>query len=332
MRALRIFTFSVALSWGTAASAQTSPAEIARRELLDQAETARAANDHARALDLATRAAQIRVTPSLRLLLAQEHSALGHVIEALDQSSNCAREAASDATMNNRERILEACRALSTTLAQQVGRVIVRVASPPAGTVVRVAGAELNAALWGVGYPVVPGEVLVQAETPEGARFERTVTVAVGTTEELEIALPPPPPRAHPIEPPPPPPPTRISRGAGAGPWVVMGLGAASLGASLAFFLLREGALSTRDAECGLYGAGPGRCTDRALAEGADGDYRTFTTLTDVTLGVGAAAIAGGALWLVLRRDEVTPARPARTSMSVAPFGGGAMLQLSGAL
>lgn len=332
MRALRPVTFSVALAWSAVASAQTSPAEIARRDLLDQAETARAASDHARALDLATRASQIRMTPSLRLLLAQEHNALGHVLEALDQSSSCAREAAADATMNNRERILEACRALSSTLSQQVGRVVVRVLSPPEGTVLRVAGAEVNSALWGVGYPVVPGEVRIEAETPEGARFERTVSVAIGATEEVEVTLPAPPQRARPIDVRPPLTTTRVTRGAGAGPWVVMGVGAATLGASLAFFLLREDALSTRDAECGLYGAGPGFCTNRVLAEGADADYRTFTALTNVSLGLGAAAIAAGALWLVLGREESVITHPARTSLSLSPAGDGAMLQLSGAL
>ena len=88
MRALRAMTFAVSLAWASVATAQTSPTEIARRDLLDQAEAARAAGDHARALDLATRASQLRVTPSLRLLLAQEHQALGHVLEALDQSAS----------------------------------------------------------------------------------------------------------------------------------------------------------------------------------------------------------------------------------------------------
>lgn len=329
MRAPRALTFALTLAWSSVASAQTSPAEIARRELLDQAEVARAAGDHARALDLATRASQLRVTPSLRLLLAQEHHALGHVLEALDQSSTCAREAAADTAMNNRERILDACRALSTSLAPQVGHVVVRVAAPPPGAVVRVAGSELNAALWGVSYPVVPGAVEIDAEGPGGARVHRTVNVAAGATEEVELALPYVAPEIRRIESPPP----AVTRASpGAGPWVVMGLGAATLGASLAFFLLREDALATRDAECGLRGAGPGRCVDRALAEGADSDYRAFSTATTITLGIGAAGVAAGALWLLLGRGEGVTARPTRTSMALRPHGDGAVFELSGAL
>jgi hypothetical protein len=328
MRLLRSLFFVATLAFAASASAQTSPAEIARRELLDQAEAARATGDHARALDLATRAAQLRVTPSLRLLLAQEHSALGHVLDALDQSSTCAREAAADTAMNNRERILDACRALSASLAPQVGHVVVRVSNAPDGSVVRVAGAELNAALWGVGYPVVPGEVDIDAQAPGGAPAHRTVTVAAGATVEVEMVVPAPP-VVRPIETPPIT--QRVTRGPGAGPWVVLGLGAATLGASLAFFLLREDALATRDAECGPRGSGPGRCADRALAEGANSDYRTFTTITNVTLGVGAAGVAAGALWLLLGRGESAPARP-RSAMNLRPFGDGAMLELSGAL
>ena len=42
MRALRAMTFAVSLAWASVATAQTSPTEIARRDLLDQAEAARA--------------------------------------------------------------------------------------------------------------------------------------------------------------------------------------------------------------------------------------------------------------------------------------------------
>ncbi|MFO0646339.1 MAG: hypothetical protein U0326_08865 [Polyangiales bacterium] len=92
------------------------------------------------------------------------------MLEALDQSTSCAREAAADTAMNNRERILEACRALSASLAPQVGRVVVHVTDPPSGAVVRVAGSELNSALWGVSYPVVPGVVEIDAEGAPAAR------------------------------------------------------------------------------------------------------------------------------------------------------------------
>ncbi len=327
-RILGLAMAAASLAGAPAALAQTTPTEIARRELLDQAEAARLTGDHARALELASRAAQLRVTPSLRLLIAQEHTAVGHVLEALDQSSVCAREAAADAAMNNRERILEACRALAASLAQQVGRVVVRVPAAPEGTVVRVAGTEVSAALWGVAFPVVPGEVTVTAEAPGATAFQRVVTVAAGASEDVEVALvvtarrPPvviaPPPVVAPAQP---------ARGPGAGPWIVLGVGAASLGASLAFALLRNDALSTRDAECDIAGRGP--CRDRPLAEAANSDYRTFTAVTDATLAVGAAGVVAGGLWLLLGRS----AAPARaTALHVVPRGDGALIGLSGAL
>ena len=72
--------------------AQTSPTEVARRELLQGADAARAAGDHPRALDLARRAGEIRMTPSVRLLLAQESevatAAIMRDIEALLAAQN----------------------------------------------------------------------------------------------------------------------------------------------------------------------------------------------------------------------------------------------------
>jgi hypothetical protein len=100
------------LAWGYPALAQTTN-DALRRDLLAQAEQARDPGDHARSVDLATRAAQLRMTPSLGLMIAQEHEQLGHVVEAIDYARRCASDAAGDGTL--RERIARNCRELANS-------------------------------------------------------------------------------------------------------------------------------------------------------------------------------------------------------------------------
>lgn len=171
-------------------SAQEGPAEIARRDLLTQAEEARHAGDHGRALDLALRAGRLRMTPSLRLMLAQEHDAMQQPLAALQQAGGCVREATADASLRNRERILESCSALVTALEPRVGRVTLRVAEPlPAGLTITVAGALVADALWGVPYPVQPGAVLIEASAPRHVAFRQEITVVPGASREVTITL-----------------------------------------------------------------------------------------------------------------------------------------------
>lgn len=120
--------------------------------------------------------------------------------------------------------------------------------------------------------------------------------------------------------------------GPGAGPWVVMGLGAASFAGAGAFFALRNDAMSERDALCR---SSQGPCdlpTANALrlADDAQESARTYNTLINVALGVGGAAVAGGLLWFILGRSG--SAQPTQTSFVIAPGNGGAWLGVHGAL
>ena len=63
-----VASVALAVTLATGAAWAQSPADIAaRRELLQQAQAARDANDHTRALDLASRAGAIQMTPSVLL-------------------------------------------------------------------------------------------------------------------------------------------------------------------------------------------------------------------------------------------------------------------------
>ncbi len=298
--------FALTLALASPVAAQEGD-EIARRTLIEQAEQARSAGDHPRALDLAQRAGAIRMTPSVRQIIAYEHEAVGHTLEALDAAQGCEREARLDASLRNRDRILEACASLSTTLRSRVAWVTVRVPRPtPPGLRVTVGGRELRPALWGVAWPALPGALVIDA-TSEDGRFHRVVSADAGSPVEVVVD---PSPGADHVPP----------RGPGAGPWILAGAGALTLGAAAAFAALRVGARDARDE------ADAADHMEAAISHNER--FETFTVLTDVALGVGASALAGGALWYLLARGGATPP----VSVAIHPGGHGVTVGVGGTL
>lgn len=322
---------AAALSLGLPSAAQNSPAEIARREMIAQAERARQIGDHPRALELALRAGAVRWTTSLRVLAAQEHEALGHSLEALGLAMMCTRETEADAQMRNRERIAGICRAIASSAERRVGRLTIEVPAPPAGLRIRVADVEVERALWGSAYPVMPGLVVVDAEAPGYIGLHRGITIVAGTTGSLRIDL-----TQEPAAPggsvvgrtPSMPRDDRGPRdidGPGAAPWILAGAGAAILGTAAGLFAARNTAHDDRDAACDGGGCAP-------VAQTYDDRYGLFTTLTNVALGVGSAAVVSGVLWWVLARPHRSADHPSRIGWIVRPGQGGAMFEVGGHL
>lgn len=310
--------------------AQEAPLEVARRDLIAQAEAAAAASDHALAVRLAERAREIRVTPTLQYFLAREHLALDHPVEALDYSGSCARAAEADLALRNREAVLEACRELVAQAQPRVGRVTVRVASPcPEGLTVRVREAELSASLYDVAVPMTPGAALVEARAPGFLAFRSEVLITAGQTASVDVRLDPTPvavPIVAPIVAPPravqTPHVTPRPRDRSVGPWIVGGAGAAALVLGGVFFGLSAGARGDRDAAC------EGGCLPDALND--DRRYVNFLMATNASLLVGAVALAGGATWFLVSRATQHDAQRAGLSAGLAPTAGGLSLGLRG--
>lgn len=140
------------------------------------------------------------------------------------------------------------------------------------------------------------------------ARIERALGGAVSLPEVVS-----PPPATDPrvdVRPPP-------SRGPGAGPWIVVGAGVASLAASGALLYLRGEPLDTFVGLCGSEGECPATLsqTDVTRAQTAHDDAALYTTLSIVTGAVGVAAITGGVLWYAL-----APRRSSSTALGVSPW------------
>jgi len=301
------------------AAAQDDPAQAARRELVAQADAASQTGDHARALELARRAATLRATPSLTAFLAREHQHLDQRVEALDLARACLRDAALDATLRNRETIVQVCETVRAEVEPHVGRLELHVPShAPAGLVVQVDGRAVLPALFGVATPVMPGRLRVVAEAPGYVRFVRDVTTAEGALSVVEVVLPPeapaPPPPASAVAPP------RVllpveeaPRAApsspGMGPWILGGAGAAGLALAGVFFGLAGRAQAERDAACPM----PADCPDAAagaVADARDDDYAARLTATNAALALGAAALTGAVVWYAVARVRGGRATP----------------------
>jgi hypothetical protein len=113
------------------------------------------------------------------------------------------------------------------------------------------------------------------------------------------------------------------ARGPGAGPWMVMGLGAAALGAAGVFFALRQDAIGRCDASGEV-----GVCPTAADAQRAY-DAAGWNTATNVSLGVGAAALAGGLAWWIAGSVGGGSAPP-RAAFGVVPRADGVVFTIEG--
>lgn len=318
---------TVAVLAAPVAEAQDAAALATRRELIEQATQARDANDHARALGLAVRAAQISMTPSLRLFIAQEQRALGRLADALGNAEQCAREAQIDTSLRNRDVILATCQSLANELRPRVGRVVVSVVSPPPGLQVTVGGNPLREALWGVPYVVTPGRVTIEARAEGYLPFQQEIEVPPGrsvdvqvrlerssepsrSSSESSVAVSTPASSNEPQGP-------RARTGPGIGPFVVMGVGAAGLITFGVFAGLRAMTLD--------------RCPDNLCPDQTTiNTVHTYTTVANVSFIAGGVCLAGGLAWWLL--GSLGRERPSSTAFQISPTGDGLAFTIRGRL
>ena len=313
--------FISTLAWVQPCLAQDGGEAAARRDLIEAAQKASQAGNHAEALVLARRAGQIKMTPSLRMFLAEEELASRLYADALGSARQCVTEAAADVSLATRDVIVERCTEVQSQANQKVARVVVQVSPPNAQ--VTLSGKELHRALWGTPFPVNPGKVLVEATAPLYQRFREERNAAEGETLtvdvklELEPKAPPqcqdgqvlqgdtcvaPAPKAPPLTEP-----AAEARGIAWGPWVTMGTGAAVAVVGGVFLISSSSHASSVKTQCAsaegcaqAWFDSEKSSVDRARAFGIGG------------LVVGGLAAAGGALWYAL-----TPSKGSGTAVRV---------------
>ncbi len=353
---MRAPSFALSLCLALAASravAQESPAEAARRALVDTAFALSNAGDHARALAVAEQAAALRTTPSLRLFLAEEHEHLAsaapaerHLVDGLAQAERCVAEATAQTAINNRARILHDCEALVSRLRGRVGTLTL---TAPAGAAPRVwlDDRPVSADALGTAMRVSVGEHHIEALRDGDLPFTTTITLAAGDTRTVPVALAP-----VPRAPPPAPPPEVLAepsarRVARALAWTSVGVGALSTvvgvvqwarssslrsdaldpsnvtGAAWARYATATGA-SNADALCN-------RASREAASNGdartVDATCRTQSSLVATAWAFGAAGVALTAVGAVVA-VMLPPSTTVRVAPVVAAGLGGAVVEV----
>ncbi len=191
-------------------------------------------------------------------------------------------------------------------------------AGAPADTTVTEGATTVGAAAtWGVALPFDAGRHHLKVHAGGKLVRELDVDLVEGQTSTVPVGGPAEPPSAVPVPsgptaPPPaslapitrPEPPPSDQRRQGAGPWILGGIGVASLAASAVLGGLTLHEHSLNQAGCNVVAQ---TCTQPAKDAAQLG--RTLGAGTTATLIVGAAGVAGGAVWLGLRGPGPARAR-----------------------
>lgn len=299
------------VAWAQDPAADTSAEALKRaREQFGQALALQTAGDWAGALALLKEVAAVKSTPQVRFNMALCEERLGKLVAALGDYEL----AAADARAEHADQVAEEVEARLESLRQRIPKITVKRGSGAEAAIVALDGVSLGDQVIGTPMPTDPGPHTVEAKAPGYKPFRQSVRVAEQQSETVEIVM-----EAEPQ-------PVALGGGGGVGTngsshgariagYVIGGVGIASLGASGIFFGLRAGKISELDDKC------PNReCPSRDQQTDIDAGKR-YTTIANVTLAVGAAAVAGGLVLILTSSPSAS-----EPSVALAPAPGGAQV------
>jgi hypothetical protein len=237
----------------------------------------------------------------------------GKLLEAREQLLRCAREDCPDIVKTH-------CAGWLADIESQIPSIVVRVLDTSGNdrTDVRTSVDGKQMKLDGKPTPLDPGEHVIAVETAEGARKEQKVLVVVREKGRLLTIQVTSASAAEPGETSAPPKvgaepsgPLHVPLGA----YVVGGVGAVALGTGIYFGLTARSDFDRLKDECAP------RCNP------SDGDSaRRKAIISDVSLGIGAAAVVGGVAWAIFGSKRGSPAS---TALGAFPVAGGWVATLS---
>jgi serine/threonine-protein kinase len=176
------------------------------------------------------------------------------------------------------------------------------------GLTVTANGSPRNSGTWGVAIPVDPGEVLVEATAPGRSPFKTTVSAVEGKEATIEVPLL----EASPSQASAPgvatsPAPARPEGAAGGSSMRpialgVAGVGLVAIGVGSVFGVTAMSKWNDSNAHC------PSSVCDAQGVASAH-DAKSAAVISDVTIGVGLAAVAAGAVLYFLGAPKTVQAR-----------------------
>lgn len=324
-RALSCLAALLASALSQVAWAQgTAPSKTAE-SLFAQGKQALESSDYAHACPLLQESYGIDPATGTLLALAVCHEGVGRTATAWREFRTAADGAAREGR-TDRARFAEAH---ITKLEAHLSKLKVAVASDsPPGLVVEVDGTALPVDQWGAEQAIDPGHHVVTAHAPRRKPWTGAVdigpehdvqTVSVGAlvleaADEAAAPVPAASPAADASASPTSEDASTSTPGSWKRPagWIVGGVGVAALGAGAVFGVLAITKSSDAKSKCS-----PSSCTDPA-AVSENQDAKTAATISDVAIGVGVAAVAVGAFFLL----SAPPAPAQSTGLHVVPVVG----------
>lgn len=312
-RLASLWLVPVALALAAPAAAQSDADLVRARKLYAQGLTQEAAGDWAGALATFEDVARIKATPQVRFHLARCKEHLGRYNEALGGYRIAEYEAEQAGTKE--KTLVEEVKKAREALEAKIPKLTIARGKGAEAIKIELDGVVLGDTQLGQPITVDPGPHVLTGIIEQGKSFKRTVNVAEGDSvrvvldvpDDLGAAAPPTPQKpeaTEPVAPPPEPTPVAKERPApapssSATPWIIGGLGVASLAASAVFYSLRVKAEDELDQKC------LGRTCPDTL-KGTQQDGETYAALSGVTLGLGIIGVGAGTLLLLGRSSPKT--------------------------
>jgi len=277
------------------------------------------AGNYSGALQAFREVGQVRMTPQVRFHIALCEERLGRLVAALGGYELALAEA--DSVNPDFKSEVESN---VTRLRESIPRIVIQRGEGADAAVIELDGVKLGDSSIGIELPLDPGPHSVVARAPGYQTLEKTVTVAENTREVAVLDLTALPPDA-------------ILPGDGAGvqtrpiprvvPYVIGGVGAASLIASGVFFALRQDAIGDLEKKC----ANNVCPNDDPSIQDTDDKMRTYHYATWITLGSGVALLGTAVVLYALdprlpERGRVTAQTSARFYPSIGPKTAGGTL------
>ena len=266
-----------------------------------------AGGNYSAALSKFQEVAQVKRTPSVIFHVAFCQEKLGQLVEALGGYRIAAHDAADDPKL---AKVASTAQDAVTALEKRIPTLVVKRAKGAELAKVSLDGIEISGMI-GKPNQVDPGAHVVEATASGKEPFKEVVQIAESEAKSLDIvmkdkpgAVTAPHPSGSSSSEAPPPPTSSATPDAPPGrsavPYVVGGVGLASLVVSGVFFLMRNGAKSDLDAMC----AGPNKSICPASAKSTQDKGNSDATLSTVFLAVGLAGVGVGVTLFALNKPS----------------------------
>lgn len=251
------------------------------------------AGNYATALELFRSVGEVRMTPQVRFHIASCEEKLGRLVTALGGY----QLAFADADGVGEDFKAEVERAV-TRLQASIPKLVIQRGAGAEAAEIQLDGVAIGASSVGVPVPLDPGPHAITAKAPGMLPFNQTVTVSENAETKLNVEL-----EAEPVQDDPlrfnarqvDRPKTNVL------PYVIGGVGVASLIGSGVLFALRQTTLSDLEKKCE-------NLTCPSSASGQNQNLKVYNVAAQVTLGVGIAGVGTAVALLIIQKKHAQPA------------------------